>query len=191
MQQSANPTERMDAATGAERAERDAVDLLKLILDEERLTILGMVAAKPCTASEVADALPGKRTPPAKHLAQLFEAGLLTQVGEDRYALNVRRLQQWKRELFARPAAPTPESTDEQILATFVRNGKMVQYPAQHTKRLVLLRWLASPFEVGRDYSEREVNEMLSGHSEDHATLRRFLVDAQLLTRNEGIYRRA
>jgi hypothetical protein len=66
----------------------------------------------------------------------------------------------------------------------------MVQYPAQHIKRLVVLRWLASHFEPGREYVEREVNEILAGHSEDHATLRRFLVDEELLVRQDGIYRR-
>lgn len=169
----------------------NAETLLKIVLDEERLAILGLTALRPYTVRELAAELPGKRTPPAKHVTQLVEAGLLTPVGAESFALNVRQLQQWKRELFARAALPTPETSDEQVLASFVRGGKMVQYPAQHTKRLVVLRWLASHFEAGRAYPEREVNEMLSGHSEDHATLRRYLVDMGLLVRQEGIYRRA
>ena len=169
----------------------NAEALLKLVLDEERLAILGLTALRPYTVRELAAALPGKRTPPAKHVTQLVEAGLLTPVGGESFALNVRQLQQWKRELFARAAPPTPETSDEQVLAAFVRGGKMVQYPAQHTKRLVVLRWLASHFDAGRAYPEREVNEILSGHSEDHATLRRYLVDMGLLVRQVGIYRRA
>lgn len=169
----------------------EAETLLKLILDEDRLAILGMTAQRACTVREMADALPGKRTPPAKHVSELAEAGLLNQVGNDSYVLNVRQLQQWKRELFARPALPKPETSDGLILATFVRGGKMIQYPAQPAKQLVILRWLASQFEPGRKYAEREVNEMLAGHSEDHATLRRFLVDRGLLVRHEGIYQRA
>jgi hypothetical protein len=165
--------------------------LLKLLLDEERLAILGLAAQRPYTVRELAEALPGKRTPPAKHVNQLVEAGLLTPVGGDSYALNVAQLQRWKRELFARAKRPTPESSDEQILATYVKNGKMVQYPAQHSKRLVLLRWLAGHFELGRTYPEREVNEILAGHSEDYATLRRYLVDYGYLARQGGIYQRS
>ncbi|MCC6456692.1 MAG: DUF2087 domain-containing protein [Caldilineaceae bacterium] len=171
--------------------DQSADALLKLILDEDRLVILGLAAQQPCTVRQLAAVLPGKRTPPAKHVAELVAAGLLRQVDDEQYALDVRQIQQWKRTLFARAAAPVPESSDEQILVTYVRGGKMIQYPAQQGKRLVLLRWLASHFEPGRAYSEHEVNEMLAGHSEDHATLRRYLVDTELLVRQAGIYQRA
>ncbi len=177
------------SAVDAPALESDS--LLKLILDEERLAILGLAAQRPYTVRELVEALPGKRTPPAKHVLQLVEAGLLTPVGAESYALNVRQLQQWKRELFARATPPAPQTSDEQILANYVRAGRMVQYPAQATKRLVVLQWLASHFERGRTYAEREVNEILSGHSEDHATLRRYLVDAELLVRQDGIYQRS
>jgi ArsR family transcriptional regulator, arsenate/arsenite/antimonite-responsive transcriptional repressor len=168
----------------------DGDALLKLILDEERLAILGLTAQRPYSVSELAALLPNRRNPAAKQVAQLVEAGLLIAVDSERYALDVRRLQQWKRTLFARVAPALAESEDEQILATYVRDGKLAQYPAQQSKRLVVLKWLASHFEPGRDYSEREVNELLSGHSEDYATLRRYLVDMELLARNAGVYRR-
>ena len=172
--------------------------LLKLLLDEDRLAILGLLALRPHTIAELTLLLPGKRTPPAKQVVQLTAAGLLSQVKDpvndevngDRYTLNVRQLQAWKRSLFTRPAQPPATTPDEQVLATFVRNGKMVQYPAQPSKRVVVLRWLASHFDPGRAYQEREVNEILAGHSEDHATLRRYLVDYELLVRQEGVYHR-
>jgi hypothetical protein len=185
-----NPTHQTHDVSADDASALAAESLLKLILDEERLAILGLTAQRPYTVRELVEALPGKRTPPAKHVMQLVEAGVLTPVGAESYALNVRQLQQWKRELFARATPPTPQSSDEQILANFVRGGKMVQYPVQYSKRLVVLRWLASHFESGRTYAEREVNEILAGHSEDHATLRRYLVDAQLLVRQAGIYQR-
>lgn len=167
----------------------DAQALLKLLLDEERLAILGLTSQRPYTIGELTAALPGQRTPPAKYVAQLVAAGLLTQSGE-LVALNVRQLQQWKRMLFARPAQPVAQSIDEQILASFVRGGKIVQIPAQMSKWVVVLRWLATHFDVGRSYAEREVNEILAGHSEDHASLRRYLVDSELLVRQDGIYQR-
>jgi hypothetical protein len=188
------PTE-PDAADGPSVPnDVDAIALLKLVLDEERLIILGLTAQGPQSVRALAEAFPSKRGVAsalvAKHVAQLVEAGVLVAEEEGSYALNVRQVQGWKRALFARATPPTPETSDEAVLATFVRRGKMVQYPAQHTKRLVLLRWLAAHFEVGRAYTEREVNEMLAGHSEDHATLRRYLVDHELLVRQGGIYRR-
>ncbi|HXF63217.1 MAG TPA: DUF2087 domain-containing protein [Caldilineaceae bacterium] len=170
-----------------------AEELARLLLDEDRLLILGMAARQPCSAEDFGLALARRRSNLARHLAQLVEAGLLAAggpAGQERYTLNVRRLQSLKAALFARPAAPKPATPDEQVLATFVRDGRIIQYPAQPGKRLVVLRWLAEQFEPGRAYSEREVNDLLRNHSEDHATLRRYLVDHGFLQRAEGVYRR-
>jgi hypothetical protein len=49
---------------------------------------------------------------------------------------------------------------------------------------------LAQNFEVGRSYPETEVNEILNRWHPDHAALRRQLVDARLLDRENSIYTR-
>jgi hypothetical protein len=171
----------------------DVDQIAKLLLDEERLVLLGMAAQQACSAEELAGALNRRRSNLARHLAQLVDCGLLTvegEPGQERYSLDVRRVQALKATLFARPGIPATATPDEKVLATFVRNGRLVQYPVNHAKRLVVLRWLAESFEPDREYTEREVNERLSGHAEDYATLRRYLVDHGYLTRNGGIYRR-
>lgn len=175
----------------AEATGPDAAVLLKTILDEDRLVILGLLAQRSHTPAELAAALPGRRTPPARHLAQLVETGLVKQEG-DRYLLDTRTIQAIKRSLFARPAPPPNQSTEEQVLATYVKGGKLVQYPAlvHQDRRMVILRWLAENFAPNRSYTEPEVNALLAGHSEDHATLRRYLVDVGLLERQGGVYRR-
>lgn len=83
------------------------------------------------------------------------------------------------------PASSTPE---EATLARFVEAGRIVQLPAQNAKRRVVLTWLANQFEVGRQYPESEVNDMLRGHSIDHAALRRYLIEYGFLTRTDGMY---
>ncbi len=165
-------------------------DLLKLLLDETRLAVLGLAAVKTWPMDELAAQVPGKRADLDRQINQLVAAGLLTRA-DGCIRLDVKALRAAKQGLFARPAAPSPASPDEQVLATFVRDGRIVQLPAQFAKRIVVLRWLAGHFEPGRAYTEREVNELLSGHSEDHATLRRYLVDLELVTREAGLYRRA
>jgi hypothetical protein len=50
---------------------------------------------------------------------------------------------------------------------------------------------IAGGFASGRDYSEDEVNRILQNLHSDHATLRRYLVDAGLLRRDRGVYRRS
>lgn len=166
--------------------------LVRLLLDEDRLAILGRAAQAPCSADDLAATITGKRAALTRHLTQLTDAGLLTvggDPGHERYMLDVRMIQSLKQTLFARPAPPT--GPEERVLAAFVREGRLVQYPVQHSKQMVILRWLAAGFDPEREYAEREVNDLLAGHGEDYATLRRYLVDAGLLTRSAGIYRRA
>jgi hypothetical protein len=76
-------------------------------------------------------------------------------------------------------------------LAAFFRNGRLETIPAGRDRRQALLLYLASRFESGRGYGEDEVNRILQDVHTDHATLRRYLVDAGLLRRERGVYRRS
>jgi hypothetical protein len=75
-------------------------------------------------------------------------------------------------------------------LAAFFRNGRLETIPAARDRRQALLVHVASRFESGREYGEDEVNRILQDVHTDHATLRRYLVDAGLLRRDRGVYRR-
>ena len=93
----------------------------------------------------------------------------------------------------AAEAAPAPEPlsadpAEDAVLSAFVRDGRLVSIPAQHGKRLVVLRHLAGVFEAGVRYPEREVNALLAVWHPDVAALRRYLVDEGLLSREAGVY---
>jgi hypothetical protein len=77
-------------------------------------------------------------------------------------------------------------------LVPFVRDGKISVMPAKRTTRLLLLDRVAQAFEPGRHYAEVAVNEILKALYDDHAALRRYLIDEQLLDRTpDGTYWRA
>lgn len=77
------------------------------------------------------------------------------------------------------------------VLETFFRDGRLQQIPRAHAKRRVVLDFLASQFEPGVRYDEREVNVMLLQFHPDCAALRRYLVDEEFLERRDGVYWRA
>lgn len=80
---------------------------------------------------------------------------------------------------------------EQRVLGTFMRDGRILQIPARHKKRMVVLRWLADHFRPAERYSEQQVNELLERYHEDRATLRRLLVDNELMQRRRGYYWRA
>ena len=76
------------------------------------------------------------------------------------------------------------------VLRAFFDGQRLLSIPAQHAKRLVVLRRLAeTAFEPERDYPEKEVNMLLAFRHPDAASLRRYLVDEGFMTRGGGIYR--
>jgi len=79
----------------------------------------------------------------------------------------------------------------EQVLRGFLKDGRLVTIPAKQVKRLVVLRYLRDQvFTEDRPYPEAEVNQRLALFNRDVAALRRYMVDARLVTRSNGEYRR-
>jgi hypothetical protein len=77
-------------------------------------------------------------------------------------------------------------------LRPFIRNGRITIMPARRPARLLLLDQVAQAFEPGRRYGEAAVNEILKALYDDPATLRRYLVDEELMSRTpEGTYWRS
>ena len=84
------------------------------------------------------------------------------------------------------------EAVDDPELWRFFRaDGRIVAIPAKQAMRSRLLAHVAMLFEHGREYTEDDVNTIIWPLYSDYATIRRYLVDAKLLTRERGVYRRA
>jgi hypothetical protein len=76
-------------------------------------------------------------------------------------------------------------------LARFFRGDRLETMPRRSKDREALLAYVASRFERGREYPEDEVNSMLLSVADDISSLRRYLIDAGVLSRERGVYRRS
>lgn len=164
--------------------------LIGLLADEQRLQVFSAIALGAETIDAVAEAVGTDVATVQTVLPRLVTAGLV----EQRDGLHVSReaLSAAARDRPARQRG-LPDATDEQqrVLRNFVEDGRLTRLPARHGQRRVILEYVAHRFDSDRQYVEGEVNELLSALHDDHVTLRRHLVDAGLLTRSAGIYRRA
>lgn len=79
----------------------------------------------------------------------------------------------------------------ERLVGRLFTDGRIERVPAKRKVRAAVLLEVVSRFEPGRDYSEKEVNEVLLGVHEDFAYLRRELVNYRYLERAGGRYRTA
>jgi hypothetical protein len=120
-----------------------------------------------------------------------LEQGGLVVAGQDGLVAHATAFKDAVREYAPAPAADEPLDGDRDraaVLRAFLRDGRIVQWPAARGKRRVLLEHIAAVFEPGVRYPERDVDAILRAWHADHATLRRYLIDEGLLTRQDGVY---
>jgi hypothetical protein len=73
-------------------------------------------------------------------------------------------------------------------LKVFVRGGRIEALPAKMSRRREMLDIVAQAFEPGVRYPEPVVDDFLRKLHDDHAALRRYLVDEEFLDRAHGEY---
>lgn len=173
-------------------SERDTSSgaLVGLLAEPARLRVVGALALGATSVTDVARATGLEAREVAAALRRLEAGGLVSaEKGE-------LRLHEERFKAAARAEAP-PRPADEDlsgdpataaVLRAFTRDGRITAFPVARAKRRLLLEHVASVFEPGVRYPEREVDTLLRAWHDDYATLRRYLVDAQLLDREAGEY---
>lgn len=163
-------------------------EALGLFADDARLRVIAAVVLEPGSTEAIAarSGVPARKAIAA--LSRLEAAGLATRDPVGSWEFDIAALQDAVRA--GRPQPGEPANTPaEAILRSFVVDGRLIQIPAVRSKRLVVLDRLASEFEPGQSYDERQVNEILRAWHDDVAALRRYLVDEGFLSRDHhGTY---
>ncbi len=173
------------------------LNFFKVLANESRLKLLGILAHRECSVEELAALLQLKEPTISHHLTKLKELNLVAMRPEGNthlYQLNSEALQNISKEIFTpdNMAAWAEDAESElwenKVLKNYMEDSRLKEIPASRKKRLVILRWLASQFDVGVNYPEPEVNEIIQQYHPDCATLRRELIGYQLMQRENGIY---
>lgn len=81
-------------------------------------------------------------------------------------------------------AARSPDRLREAVLRAFIVDGRLVSIPSKRSRRHVVLEYIVTRFQPGVRYHEREVDAVLMTFHPDHASLRRHLIDHDLLARD-------
>ncbi|MFC1850671.1 metalloregulator ArsR/SmtB family transcription factor [candidate division CSSED10-310 bacterium] len=161
-----------------------------------RLLILNLVHRKPRHGEELAAILNLNPATISHHLQKLTRVGLLTSQKDQyyqTYSLVGNRLDQKISDLvhLPQPGLEIDTATDayrQKVLRSFFKHGRLKSIPVQLKKRLVILEKIVQEFEPEREYSEHAVNQILLEFHEDVATLRRELIDRQLMARKRSQY---
>ncbi|ANC72497.1 MULTISPECIES: DUF2087 domain-containing protein [Deinococcus] len=167
--------------------------LFRALSHPARLTLLRLAWTEALSGEHLARLVQLAPATVSHHLAQLTEVGLMTVQPSGHYRLyrTDRTALDVSLTSLVQGSADVPfveDPYEQRVLRAFLRGGKLLQIPAQRKKRDVVLRFLAGLFEPERRYPEAEVNALLGEYHPDFFTLRRELVGAGLLEREQGEY---
>jgi DNA-binding transcriptional ArsR family regulator len=173
------------------------LQFFKVIGNESRLKIVGLLANEERSVGDLAELLDLKEPTVSHHLAAMKSLGLVDARAEGTsriYSLDTKFLEEMSKDVFSRENLATlvddtsENAAERKVLQTFLDGDRIKELPSRHKKRLVVLKWLVNQFEVGARYSEPEMNERLQHYNPDYATLRRYLIDYGLMERERGNY---
>ena len=168
-------------------------EILRALADPERLAIAGALARAPRSSAELAEDLDLSVARVRKHLNRLTATGVARlETDRRRYRLDPETLR-WAAEQVGPPrdaglALGAANEDEEAVLRTFFRDGRLTEIPAKEAKRRIVLERIAIEFDPGIRYDEKTVNAIVGRFFNDHAALRRYLVDGGFLARDHGEY---
>jgi predicted transcriptional regulator len=170
----------------------------KALSDANRLKIVGLLATRPHTVEQLADALSLSPSTVSHHLTRLSESDLVTAKAEGYYSvysLQTDQLEKMSRRLLknenrVRLADDADiEAFDRKVLRDFMTpDGRLKNFPAQEKKLLAILRHIIQAFDADRRYSEKEVNEIIKRYHDDCASIRRHFIEFKFMARQNGEY---
>ncbi|UTR10757.1 metalloregulator ArsR/SmtB family transcription factor [Evansella sp. LMS18] len=174
------------------------VNFHKTIGDKTRIRIISLLKEGPLHGQ----ALAGKLgfTPPtiSHHVAKLREINIVYQRRDKNtiyFHLNEKNLELMSKAILRlgkEEEMKLYEYKEEEklkVLNNFVQqNGKLKSLPAQHKKRIIILEHLVKGLEIGRTYTEPEINEHIMQYYDDYATVRREFIMNQFMFRQDGQY---
>jgi hypothetical protein len=168
-------------------------EFLRLAVDPDRLAVLGLAATGPLDIEEAAHRLSMTVGQVRRAVSRLVEAGLLDEnLSLDRSVLRTLAASLPGEEPASAEVLQGPWSQSErQVLTRYFVGTRLTEIPVSRAARTVVLERLASEFEVGLRYSEKQVNSTIQTFHPDYAALRRYMVDEGFLTRAEGSYWRS
>lgn len=177
--------------------ENQAISLFKCLSDRSRLQILKSLSMEPMYVERLSERLGLTPSTISFHLKKLEDAGIVYSEKEQYYQvyhlvesiLKENILDLIKDES---PEAALQKERDEnyakKVIESFFEYGKLKTIPAQRKKRLIVLNEILKEFEVGKKYSEKEVNLTIANIHDDFCTLRREMIAEKLMNRDGTWY---
>lgn len=178
--------------------EQDCIKIFKCLADKSRLLIINNLIESPMYVELLSERLGLSPSTISFHLKKLEEVKLVYSVKEQYYVvyhLNNDMLSLSLKDLInvTEPERDIQTEREDQykrsVIDAFFEYGKLKSIPVQQKKRKIVLEKIAEKFQLGKLYSEREVNIIIADFHDDFCTIRREMIEFNMLERENNIYK--
>jgi predicted transcriptional regulator len=175
----------------------DSIKIMKALSDPSRLMVMNSLMKKSQYVEELSERLGLAPSTISFHLKKLEEADLVAREKDQYYvmfhanhsifSMTLNELTRFNNiEKFIQDERI--EQYREKVVRTFFKKNKLVQIPAQYKKRVIILKEMLKRFQPGKKYSEQAVNDLISQMYNDHCLIRREMIDAGIMKRENNEY---
>ncbi len=174
------------------------ISIFKCLADKSRLQIINNLMESPMYVELLSQRLKLAPSTISFHLKKLEEMKLVYSTKEQYYVvyhLNKDILSLKLSDLiYAGESEKDIETEREEqykqnVINAFFEYGKLKSIPVQQKKRKIVLEIISKQFEYGKTYTEREVNIIIADFHDDFCTIRKEMVELNILERDHGIYK--
>lgn len=171
----------------------NSVEIFKCLGDETRYKILCLLLKSDSYVELIASRLSLTPGTISFHLKKMEKAGLVKCSRTQFYMIYSLNKDVISKPIAAFLSLPRKENDGEdaysiKVLETFFENGRLKQLPVQRKKRDICFKKILEAFEVGKNYPEKEVNEIISRFYDDYCLVRRWAVDEGYMDRTGNVY---
>ena len=171
----------------------DNLELLKLLADETRLSILNLLLQEDSYVEKIACELALTPATVCYHLKKLEAAGVVRCSRSQFYIIYSLNREIFDKPLYElikmdTPAVSNEEKYQKEVLSHFFKYGRLTQIPTQRKKREIVLLEIAKAFDADRTYEETEVNDIIHRFHDDHCTIRREMIAFGIMARERETY---
>jgi hypothetical protein len=169
--------------------QNEILEFVKALSYADRLRVVGVLAHRPASITEVSETLGMPISDVFQHLTMLWRGGVVVeqdgawQIDSQNIETLSRRESQGQQRGSYTPAPDLSEKSRKVLKAYLNADGTIKQIPQQPAKLQVILDYLLQAFTPGVIYTEKEVNMILRRFHLDTAGLRRDLIDHSMLQR--------
>jgi len=177
--------------------EQESIQLFKCLSDKTRLQILKSLMQEDMYVELLAERLALTPATISFHLKKLEAVNAVTSYREQYYTIySICRetFQMSIIDIISQTSDLEKEQSEREaiyrtkVLKAFFEYGRLIRIPTQRKKELICLEEIAKAFEPGREYEEKEVNEIIEKYFDDYCTIRRDMISEKIMKREGTVY---